>query len=282
MTVHFTTLRPGLLVSVNTSLKGGIAYTKRDIEPDHVLKDGTKKAVWETERVIDDPAEHEAASKLRMKARAIVCGMCAKSAFGRLCPEAKSDQLRLAVADARKLCDDFNRKAKSTQVHLYVIAGRIAPDDVEAVRAINSEMRDLLAEMATGVKNLDVKIIRDAANRARGVSTMLAPEAQERAKTAIEAARAAARTIVKAGEKAAQEIDKEAIKKITAQRGAFLDLSDAPEVKAPVTRSKRKLELTPDEKPVEAKAKTKSKLDLDTPAKSVQKPTKARQAQLDL
>jgi hypothetical protein len=51
----------------------------------------------------------------------------------------------------------------------------------------------------------------------------------------VDAARGAARKIVKAGEDAAQEIDREAIKTITEARTAFLDIDTEPaETSAPV------------------------------------------------
>jgi hypothetical protein len=101
------------------------------------------------------------------------------------------------------------------------------------VRAINSEVRELLANMAEGVRNLDVKIVRDAADRARDVGRMLSPDAQARIQTAIDAARDAARKIVKAGEQAAQEIDRQALSRIATARTAFLDFDPAATVAAP-------------------------------------------------
>ena len=132
-----------------------------------------------------------------------------------------------------------------SRVSIYVITGRIAPDDVEAVRAINSELRDLLDDMTTGLKNLDVTAVRDAANRARGIGQMLSPAAAERIQNAIDVARSAARKIVKAGEQAAQEIDLATIRKLEEARTAFLDI-DQPsgEIAAPAVET-RTLDLTP-------------------------------------
>src|SRR5215831_16187739 len=228
-----STLRPGLLVSLKTSIRGNIRYDHRDIEREHLTEDGRQLAKWETERTISDPLEYEAATKVRSKVRSIVSSVCANSAFGLLCPEKSTDDLDNAIAEARRLTDEFNATAKLTRVRVYVIAGRIAPDDVEAVRAINSEVRDLLANMADGIRNLDVKAVRDTANRARDIGRMLTPDAQARIQTAIDAARSTARQIVKAGEQAAQEIDQRTIRRITEARTAFLDLEPVAEVAVP-------------------------------------------------
>lgn len=233
-----STLRPGLLVSLKTTVTGNVQYRKRTIEAEHLTEDGAEMARWETERTIADKAEHEAAQKARSMAGSCVRSVCAHSAFGLLCPENRADELEKAIADARKIAADFNETASLTRLGVYVITGRIAPDDVEAVRAINSEVRDLLADMAEGVKDLDVKRIRDAANKARSIGSMLSPDSTARIQIAIDAARSSARKIVKAGEQAAQEVDRRAIRQITEQRTAFLDIDDTREVAAPAVETR--------------------------------------------
>jgi hypothetical protein len=125
-----------------------------------------------------------------------------------------------------------------TRVDIFILAGRVSQDDVEAVRAINSEVRDLLADMADGVRNLDVKVVRDAADQARSVGQMLTPDARARIQVAIETARSLARKIVKAGEQAAQEIDQQSIRRITEARTAFLDLDAADDIATPTAESR--------------------------------------------
>src|SRR5262249_16783864 len=151
------TLRPGLLVSLKTSIRGNIRYDHRDIALDHLTEDGSQLARWETERTISDPAEFEAATKVRSKVRSVISGVCALSAFGLLCPENSTNDLDTAITEARRLAEEFNATAKLTRVRFDVLAGLIAPDDVGAVRAINSEVRELLADMDEGVRNFDVK-----------------------------------------------------------------------------------------------------------------------------
>lgn len=249
MSINTSTLRPGLLVSLKTSVVGNVSYNKRDLEQNHSTEDGALKAKWETERTISDPVEHEAAQKARGRAQSLIRSVCAVSAFGLLCPESDTDVLDKAIADARKVADEFNAGAKLTRLHLYIIAGRIAPDDVEAVKAINSEVTDLLDAMTRGLQNLDVKAVRDAASRAKNVGSMLSPDAAARIQIAIDTARASAKKIVQAGEQAAAEIDLSAIRRITEQRTAFLDLDQQGDVAAPAAEG-RALDMTPATKPL--------------------------------
>jgi hypothetical protein len=256
-----STLRPGLLVSLKTSVRGNVSYQTRDLETEHVTASGQKRARWETERVIMDPQEHVLATQVRSKVRTIITAVCSTSTFGLLCPEAAEEELDKAIAEAQQLASDFNARATLTRIGVYVIAGRIAPDDVEAVRAINSEVRELLADMEAGVRNLDAKAIRDAANKARGIGAMLQPEAAARIQMAISAARTAAREIVKAGETGAAEIDKRAIRAITESRTAFLDLDGDGDVATPETVG-RAIDLVPEPERTREPAMAAPRLDL--------------------
>lgn len=231
--VNISTLRPGLLVSLKTSLHGNVAYKTREIEADHITDDGSRRAQWETERVIEHPKEHEEATQVRSKARSLIVAVCSPSSFGLLCPEADRGKLDAAITEARAVIDDFNLRAQITQASFNILVGRIAADDVEAVRAINGELRELMTTMESGLRGLQVDVVRDAASKAKALSAMLSPVAAERAEKAIAVARSAARQIVKAGEAAAIEIDEATLRTIRDSRTAFLDLEDGAEVQDP-------------------------------------------------
>jgi len=250
---QFETLRPGFLVSLKTSVRGNVQYAKRDLAKETTV-DGKAVAEWETKRTIADPVEFKAAGEARSKARAVINGVCVQSAFGLLCPEKAQEELERAIKEAHAIVDAFNRTATLTRVGVFAMVGKIASDDVEAVKAINSEVSDLLGQMQEGLKNLDVKSIREAANKAKSIGQMLSPEAAVRIQMAIEAARNAARQMVKAGEQAAQEVDLRAIRTVTDMRLAFLDIGEAQEIAAPQQEA-RAIDLMPahDVEPVKAK-----------------------------
>ena len=282
-----STLRPGILVSLKSSVRGNVKYDKRDIERDHTNKKGQRVAKWETTRNIADPKEFELATTTRASAVQVIRSTCVGSVFGMLCPEAESAQLAEAIATAEKMCAEFNAKARITRIGVYALTGRIAPDDVAAVKAINSEVRDLLSDMQDGLRNLDVKAVRQAAQKARGIGNMLSPDAQARIQVAIDAARKSAKRIVKASETAAAEIDRATIKRIQEQRVAFLDLDEGKAIAKPKTKG-RAVELDVDAK-YEKRAKLQEALDeaeaFDLPANetpTLRKPrARARQLQLD-
>lgn len=224
-------LKPGILVSLHTSLEGGVSYSRVDLDAE--AAEGRDVARWETTRVIDDPAEHKRAEQARSKAGALVRGVCARTAFGLLCPETREGELDAAIAEARKVAEEFNATAGFARVRVYAIKGRIASTDEEAARAIASEVRGLLSDMENGVRRADAAMIRDAAKRAKQVGAVLGAEQADKIEGAIEAARKAAREIVKRvakdGEDAQAVIRQLSIAPIEQARAAFLDLDDAPE-----------------------------------------------------
>jgi hypothetical protein len=244
MTLQLTTIRPGRMVVLRTGITGNVKYSKTIIEPDTEAEDGSQKGKWETERVIQNAAELKEATSIRSRMRGTIAGLCAQTSFGLLCPEDKAEQLDARVKEARAMADAFNEKATTTRISIYVIAGKVAADDVEAVRAINSEVRGLLETMETGLKNLDPKAVRDAADRARSLGSMLSPEMGERVKEALAVARKAATDLKKAAEQGAAEIDLASIQKIMAARTSFLDLDETTEVAAPIHEG-RMLDLAP-------------------------------------
>src|SRR5262245_46108842 len=118
MTLSTSTLRPGILVAVKTSVTGNVFYSKRVIDGEHEESSGAPVGRWETDRRISHPKEHDAATKVRSAARAIIAGVCASSAFGFLCPETDAEKLEAAIKEARALVETFNDGARLTRIHL--------------------------------------------------------------------------------------------------------------------------------------------------------------------
>jgi hypothetical protein len=226
MALKVSTIRPGVLVTLKTTLTGNVRYFTTDIERDHMLDDGSREAEWNTRRTIQDAAEHELAVKTRSKCRSLVTGVCTQGNF-LLCRQDRRDDLEKALAEAEALAAKFNATATVTRLGFFPVLTEVASDDVRAIKLINSEVRDLLDAMAKGVKNLDAKAIRAAANEAQSVGKMLTAEAQERLQASIDSVRKQARAIVKASETAAVEIDQTLFATLEQSRTAFLEL-DAP------------------------------------------------------
>ena len=95
-----STIKPGVLVSLKTTLSGGVNYKRVDLDPDHATDTGGRFARWETVREIVDANEYEQATAARSLARGAVVKVCHASSFGLLCPSEREPQLIEAIANA--------------------------------------------------------------------------------------------------------------------------------------------------------------------------------------
>jgi hypothetical protein len=194
-----TTIKPGMLVSLKTTVSGNVHYRRHTIEAERVTADGALHGKWETEKHVMDAAEHDRAKKARADARNAISAACSHSSFGLLCAQENATKLQEAITKAQSIVSEFNATAKLSRISVYVITGKIAADDVQAVQAINSEILELLMEMDEGLEKGDVKIARDACNKARDISDMLTEVPAATLRAAIDMTREAARRIVKNG-----------------------------------------------------------------------------------
>jgi len=231
-------LKPGILVALSTRMRGGVAYSRVDLNAsDIAIPEGAEVARWETKRVIDDAEEHERGVKARGKARSLITAVTIPSSFGLLCPTDREGMLNEAFAQARQIVKEFNDGAKSTRIDVFVLKGRIASTDEESVQAIADEVKELLSEMEEGISDLSVDRIRDAAQKAKSMTAMLEDDQARAVASAVDQARKAARAIVKRVEKEGedgaivlQDLQRGEIEKA---RMMMLDLSDAPLASAP-------------------------------------------------
>jgi uncharacterized protein (UPF0147 family) len=221
------TIRPGLLLGLKTSVKGGVKYKRLDLP----AEDGQER--WETTKTVDDKEELERAQKLRSKVGNSIRAVCAQTSFGLLCPNEREADLDAALIRARDEITAHNRDAQYTRVDVWCIKGRIAENDVVAAKAIASDVADLISEMDKGIKDADVETVRRAATQAKQMLGILSEEKQRFASQAIDAAREAARAIVARVQKKGEELTKVLAEvdstALTAARLAFLDMeTDAP------------------------------------------------------
>ena len=226
-----STIKPGVLISLKTTLKGGVAYKRIDVEPDHDNGNDGRIARWETVREIDNATEYERAIAARSLARGTIVKACCQSSFGLICPTQNENTLSNAINEANRIAAEYNATSAGPRIGIYVLVGRIANDDVEAARAISSEVRDLIEAMQAGINAADPETIRTAANKARLVAGMLSDEVSGKVTAAIAEARRAARDIVKrvekAGESAAIVVASCNMEALTAARFAVLDMDAA-------------------------------------------------------
>lgn len=245
-------LKPGFLVCLRTTLRGGVQYVRKDLESEHQTDDGAIRAKWETTKEIADPDDFKAGTEARTLARSTVSKVCAYSPnFGFMAPLDRESELAQAIIDARAIATEYNARATSNQLTVSVICGRIAQDDAEAARAIGAELRELMEQMKAGIAAADPAVIREAANKARGLGAMLSADVAGKVDQAIVQARTAAREITrrveKAGERAADVIAELQTNRIDSARFSFLDLDEGPAEVQSVAPAGRGIDFEPED-----------------------------------
>lgn len=247
-----TILKPGLLVSLHTEVKGGVAYARRDREG-KLLDGKTKVDEWETVRTISDKDDYERAIKTRSTARNVISRVCTPSQFGLLCPTDKEAALDAAVRDARQRCDEHNKTATTTSVGVYVLKGRIAATDEEATRALAAEVRGLLTDMREGTLVGDIERVRDAATKAKKLSTVLGDAEAKAVSDAVSAAREAAKEIVKrvkvGSESLAKVLTEVRLDALDSSRFAFLDVEEPLEAVESLPVAVRAIDMDDEDEP---------------------------------
>ena len=269
-------IRPGLLVSLKTSIRGGVSYQRRDLAaetaaevPETAAAEAARIAVstWETTRTIADVEEHRRAVEVRGRCRTIIARHCIASTFGMLCPQSREAELQAAVSEAQALAAEFNAGARFSRVDVLTLTGRVAADDVQAARAIGSEVRELVASMEAGIRAADPDAIREAASKARALAGMLSPEVAGKVSASVEAARAAAREIVRRverdGERAADVVRSIRLEAFDLGRFPSLDLDGGAEVAPVLAVESRAVDLQPDDTPAEVAAPAPAARGLD-------------------
>lgn len=235
-------LKPSFLISLVSRVRGGAEYRRTD-RPTETDAAGRQVSSWETTKIIDDPAEFEAAGKVRGNARSLIARTCAKTAFGTILPLESEAAFDADVAEARELVSRFNAGAATCHIHLPIpLKGRIAESTAEAVAAIRSETAALLEEMGrmasfegapasgdTEDTAERVAALRDIANRGRQLERLY--EQQSAARGALAAAITAARTtaraitkrVVKEGESLEAVLKEANLAPIATARRVFLE-----------------------------------------------------------
>lgn len=261
MAITQTTIRPGYLVNIRTSIKGNVEYTKS--EETVRTEGGTEVSEWTTERLVKNAKEQAEAVEIRSKARQMVAGICIQTEFAMLCLASRRAELDEAFDRARALCVEFNRNSTYTRIKFVGVAGFIADNDETAIKAIRSEMTELLEEITAGIDGLDPERVKDAAARAKKIGNMLPDEMQVRLNDTLKDVRKVAKKMVEAGEQVAIEIDAEVLNKITFARTAFLDIDGGEALEAPEDDTGRAVDLHPAEDGVEPAEEEQREVELD-------------------
>jgi hypothetical protein len=188
-------LPDGILVSLHTSVTGGVQYQRRDLDAAAHVNGAAAVSRWETTKLVEDPDELARAQAARSAATHAVRRVCVATSFGLLCRADRAAELEQAIADARTLVDAHNREARHSRVELRVLCGRVSGSDPETIRAIAAELSGVLTELAQASDALDVARMREAASGALRLTALLPSDLARQVEQTVADARATARAL---------------------------------------------------------------------------------------
>lgn len=200
-------VRPGMLVTLSTAIRGGVTYDRDDLAEER-RPDGAEIEEWRTTKVTADPEEHEEAVRVRSRVRSLVKSACVTTPFGFVCPADNIPDLDAALEEAERIVRDFNAGATHCEVRFASLRGEIAENARDAIEAVRSEVGELLRDMERALELGQVKNFRDVATRATQMHKLLEQESagSDRLTRAIREGRKVARMIVKQVEKGSSSL----------------------------------------------------------------------------
>lgn len=228
-------LRPGFLVCFSTRVENGVEHLKSQVR-EEVLPDGAVRKEWQAATIIHDPEEFKAVSVLRSRVRNIMKGVTTNTGFALMCPREDEQRLSAAITEMDALALGWNETSKVYKLRVSTVLAEIAENKADAIKAIKSEVVDLLARMEAATRAGSVRDIRAAANEAAQKVALLDLESEDgddEIAQALAVARGVARKIVKRVEKGGEDLaavlEQQNLEPIAAARLRFIARPNAGE-----------------------------------------------------
>ena len=141
-------LKAGYLVSLKTSVTGGIEYLRFNREANASADTpGAVEETFTTKKLTMNPEEHKAAIQVRSKAVYAIRKVAADTPFGYMVPLEQRAALEAALVEAKSYVAAFNAEAKHTYVSFRMVKGLIDDGDHDTALAIAQEAIDALTTL---------------------------------------------------------------------------------------------------------------------------------------
>jgi len=225
-------INDGFLVVGAISQSGCVSYTHKDRT---TAKNGEGlEEDWSTHKVVLSIDEQRALSTTRRTLTRKISGLGTWiSDFGIFVRKDRANELEAALSVANEGVRDFNAKAKYTRLTSNFTVFEISGGDERVAKALYDNTVELLNEMNECVEKGDVKRLRYAIKRMRGVSDVLPATTGVKLAEQIKAAREAAKAAIKVSKESGSEKQKleKAIKalksvKMDGLRASLIETSD--------------------------------------------------------
>lgn len=194
-------LKPATILVHRCARRGGLHYKRKNeqtIEDSKSNPEKREKLTWESERVIDDKEEYDAAISLRGRCLYAVRKLGRSNELGILVRADRMKEIDEELEKWNKEMDEFNAKAKHCEVENFVMKFDISGDNTEVLKIMLRDLGELLNDLTVAMKKADPKSIREVITKLKNFDELLPDTTAKVVGTAIEGARELARGISKA------------------------------------------------------------------------------------
>jgi len=200
-------IKDGYLVVGAISQTGCVSYTHKDRKQEI---DGERlDADWNTHKIVISVKEQRALGYTRNLLTKKISNLgTAISNFGVFVSKDLGNELEAAISVAREGVWEYNAKAKYTRLAFNFTVFEISGGDERVARALYDNTVSLLENVNECVEKGDVKGLRYALSRMKGISDILPKDTGAKLADQIKAAREAAKAAVKAADEGGSEDQK--------------------------------------------------------------------------
>jgi hypothetical protein len=194
-------LKPAMILVHRCARRGGLSYRRKNdktIEDSKSNPEHREKITWESERIIADKEEYDAAVSLRSKCLYAVRKLGRPTAVGILISADRINEIDEELAKWKTETDEFNGKAKHCEVENFIMKFYISGDNTEVLKMMLRDLGELLNDLTVAMSKADPKSIREVIVKLKNFDELLPDVTAKVVGTAIEGARELARNISKA------------------------------------------------------------------------------------
>jgi len=200
-------IRDGYLVVGAISQSGCVSYTHKDRQ--QAINGERLDADWNTHKIVISVKEQRALGYTRNLLTKKIANLgTAINNFGIFVPKDRADELEAAISVARNGVWEYNANAKYTRLAFNFSVFEISGGDERVARALYDNTVSLLENVNECVEKGDIKGLRYALGRMKGISNILPKDTGAKLAEQIKAAREAAKAAVKAAEEGGSESQK--------------------------------------------------------------------------
>jgi hypothetical protein len=199
-------LRPGLLVVVDISRRGGCSY-RHENESVAKTESGAQVKSYNGIVTLDDPAEYSVGTTLCSSVKYRFSKLGAHIPVGIIVPLSRFEDVATLDRACQAEVKAFNDVARFTRIDYTTLTFKITGENVRALERMLDELSQGLGDLEKALASLEPQEMRDVLQRMSGYVEMLPDEAAAVLQTTLSEAKKTANTLSR-GEKYVTRLEK--------------------------------------------------------------------------